>query len=174
MKVILYMAITVNGLIAKEDDDTSWVTETEWKSFKGIIKKHGNMIIGRRTYEVMLKNDEFNISSLNTIRTIVLTSDETIRIHNRESVSIAKSPQEALHVLSNASFETIMVCGGGGLNSSFMKENLVDEIYIDIEPMIFGQGIKLFADANFEKGLELVGTKKLSPNEIQLCYKVKR
>ena len=67
-----------------------------------------------------------------------------------------------------------MVCGGGELNSSFMKENLVDEMYIDIEPLVFGKGIKVFADAVFEKKLELIETKKFSPNEIQLHYKVKK
>lgn len=37
MKVILYMAITVNGMIAKEDDDTSFVSETELKSLDAAI-----------------------------------------------------------------------------------------------------------------------------------------
>lgn len=171
MRVILYMAITVNGLIAKEDDDTSWVTETEWQSFSGMIRKYGNMVIGRRTYEIMLKNDEFNRSNLNKIKTVILTSGKPPIIHNPKFVSMAGSPREALSVLDNASFETIMVCGGGGLNSSFMEESLVDEIYLDIEPIIFGKGIRLFADANFETKVALIGTKKLSPSEIQLHYK---
>lgn len=38
MNVILYLAMTANGLIAKEEDDTSWVSKVEWKSFSGIIK----------------------------------------------------------------------------------------------------------------------------------------
>lgn len=173
MKVILYMAITPNGVIATTDDDTSWVTETEWASFSGMIKKAGNMIIGRRTYKIMLKNDEFNRSNLNEIKTIVL-NESPIKVHNPKFVSVAKSPQEALNILEKQKFKTIMVCGGGGLNSSFVKEDLVDEIYLDIEPIIFGRGIKLFAEANFETKLELIGTKKLSKNEIQLHYKVKK
>ncbi len=46
MKVILYMAVTPNGMIAKKNDDTSWVSEIEWKNFSSMIKKYGNMIIG--------------------------------------------------------------------------------------------------------------------------------
>ncbi len=172
MKVVLYMATTANGLIAKEDDDTSWVTETEWTSFSGMIKKHGNMIIGRRTYEVMLNNDEFNKSGLNKIKTMVLTNNKSIKIHNPKFVYIAKSSQDALEILKKHKFRTAMVCGGGGLNSSFMRENLVDEIYLDIEPLVFGRGIRLFAEDNFETNLKLIGTKKLSKNEIQLHYKV--
>src|SRR3989344_3827416 len=128
MKVILYMAITVNGLITGEDDDTGWVTETEWKSFSEMIKKFGNMIIGRRTYEIMVKNDEFNRSKLDKIRTIVVTDNASFKTHNPKFVSIAKSPIESLDTLNGEDFKNIMVCGGGELNSSFMKRNLIDEI----------------------------------------------
>lgn len=174
MKVILYMAITVNGLIAKEDDDTSWVTETEWVSFSSAIKMNGNMIIGRRTYEVMLQNDEFNRSNLNEVKTVVLTKDILFKVHNPKFISVVASPREAVDILHKQGFETIMVCGGGRLNSSFMRENLIDEIYLDIEPIVFGKGIKLFFDADFETKLELIGVKNLSANEMQLHYKVKK
>jgi dihydrofolate reductase len=167
------MAITPNGMIAKEDNDCSWVTETVWEGYSGMIKKAGNMIIGRRTYEVMLKNDEFNISNLNEIKTVVL-SKNLIKVHNPKFVSVTESPQEALNILKKQGFKTIMVCGGGELNASFMKENLIDEIYLDIESIIFGRGIRLFAEANFETKLELIGIKKLSKNEVQLHYKVKK
>jgi len=69
-------------------------------------------------------------------------------------------------------FETIILTGGGKLNGAFMKEGLVDEIYLDVEPTVFGKGIPLFGDADFEAKLQLIGTKKLSDNEIQLHYKV--
>ncbi len=172
MKVILYIAISVNGYIAKENDDTGWVSETEWKGYSDMIKKVGNMIIGRRTYEVMLQNDEFNRSQLNEIKIIVVTDDPSLQIHNPEFISTAKLPREALSALHKQDFETIMVCGGGGLNTSFMKENLIDEIYLDIEPIIFGRGIKVFAEIDFELKLKLLETKKISDNEIRLHYKV--
>lgn len=55
-----------------------------------------------------------------------------------------------------------------------MKANLIDEIYLDIEPIILGTGIKLFVNAEFEAKLQLMGIKKLSKDEVQLHYKVKR
>lgn len=53
-----------------------------------------------------------------------------------------------------------------------MQENLVDELYLDIEPVIFGSGMPLFAVADFERKLQLIETKKLSVDELQLHYKV--
>jgi riboflavin biosynthesis pyrimidine reductase len=65
-----------------------------------------------------------------------------------------------------------LVAGGGKLNGSFMKEGLIDDIYLDVEPTILGNGIKLFGDRELEKKLRLIGMKRLSRNEIQLHYKV--
>lgn len=39
MKVILYAAITVNGYISSREDDTSWISEEEWKNFRSFAKK---------------------------------------------------------------------------------------------------------------------------------------
>ncbi|PIP24236.1 MAG: deaminase, partial [Candidatus Nealsonbacteria bacterium CG23_combo_of_CG06-09_8_20_14_all_37_18] len=48
----------------------------------------------------------------------------------------------------------------------------IDEIFIDIEPIILGKGIPLFRDKDFKRNLKLVGQKKISESEIQLHYKV--
>mgnify|MGYP001578240048 FL=1 len=161
------MAITANGMIAKENDNTDWVSPTEGKSFIGMIQKAGNMIIGRRTYEVMLNNDEFR--KLKKIRIIVISR----KLKTNKEVTVVNSPREAIHFLQQQRFSIILVCGGGKLNACFMKEKLINEIYLDVEPIILGAGIKLFADAEFEAKLELMEVQKLSRNEVQLHYKVK-
>jgi len=78
----------------------------------------------------------------------------------------------ALDILKDA--DEVVVAGGGKLNASFLKEGLVDEIYLDVEPIAFGKGIKLFDDEDFEVNLELIEVNKISQNEIQLHYKVKK
>ncbi len=168
MKTILYMSITANGLIAKENDDTSWVSPTEWKSFCRMVQKAGNMIIGRKTYEVMIKNNEFK--RLGDVKAVVIS--RTLKIDQGRAV--VKSPGEALTFLQQQGFSTALVCGGGKLNSSFMKEKLIDEIYLDLEPIILGKGINLVNDVEFEAKLQLIGIKKMSRDEVQLHYRVKR
>src|SRR3989338_3381624 len=165
MKVTLYMAMTANGMIAKENDDTSWVSPTEWKSFRSMIHKAGNMILGRRTYEVMLRNKEF--SKLGKVKVVVVST----KLKTNKNITVVESPAEALSFLQREGFSQALVCGGGKLNSSFMKEKLIDEIYLDVEPIVLGKGIKLFTDANFEAKLELMGIKKLSKDEVQMQYK---
>lgn len=168
MHVTLYLSITANGFIATENDDTGWVSLTEWKSFSSKIQKAGNLIIGRRTYEVMGKNKEFE--KLGKVKVVVVS--QTLKTN--KVITIVKSPREALTYLQQQGFSAALVCGGGKLNSSFMKEKFIDEIYLDIEPIILGKGIKLFADAEFEAKLQLIGIKKLSKDEVQLHYRVKK
>jgi len=49
--------------------------------------------------------------------------------------------------------ETPLIIGGGKINGSFLEKNLIDEVIIDIQPVILGRGIRLFE--NIEKFVEL-------------------
>ncbi|MBI2663350.1 dihydrofolate reductase family protein [Candidatus Woesearchaeota archaeon] len=169
MRVILYMATTINGMIAKSDDDTNFVSNLEWKSFLSTIKGTGNMIIGRRTYHIMESKKEF--SEMDDINIIVVTKNESLKTKNKNHF-VVKSPKEALNLLEIQGFKEALVAGGGKLNASFMKNNLIDEIYIDIEPFVIGNGIKVFSDLNFENKLKLLNLKKLDKGLIQLHYKI--
>lgn len=166
MKVILYMAISANGMIAKENDNTSWISEIEWNSYSLAVRRAGCLIVGRRTYHILTKQPEF--VKLKDIKLVVVSKEIFPLV--AENHQIASSPNEAIEKLKD--FEEIIVAGGGILNTSFIESNLVDEIYLDIEPIIFGKGIKIFNDGNFERKLELLGIKKLSSNEIQIHYKL--
>ena len=163
MKVVLYMAITANGYIAKENDETPWSDE-EWDSFSNIAKKIGNLVIGRKTFEIMNQDDEFQ--QIGNPFTVIVSNKE-----NNNS-NFVNSPEQAIKLLEEKGFSEILVAGGGMLNSSFMQKGLVDEIYLDVEPFLFGKGIKLFADNEFETKLELLETKQLSKNTIQLHYRI--
>ena len=163
MKIVLYMAITANGYIAKENNETPWSDE-EWESFSNIVKKIKNLVIGRKTFEIMNQDDEFQ----------KIGNPFTVIVSNKEDnkSNFVKSPEQAIKLLEEKGFSEILVAGGGMLNSSFMQKGLVDEIYLDFEPFLFGKGIKLFADNEFEAKLELLETKLLSKDTIQLHYRI--
>lgn len=168
MKVILYMAMTANGLIAKTDDDTAWISKEEWNSYSNTVQAAGNVILGHRTYQIITKQPEF--AELKDVKIVVLSFQDFKTLSPNHSV--VHSPKEALELLKN--FKTVIIAGGGMLNASFFAENLVDEIYLDIEPTLLGKGIPLCNGSDFERQLKLIDSKKISDNEIQLHYKVKR
>ena len=53
-----------------------------------------------------------------------------------------------------------------------MKNRLVDEMIIDIEPFVLGNGIRIFSREDFESKLKLLDVKKLKSGILQLHYKV--
>lgn len=89
-----------------------------------------------------------------------------------ENVERAESPKHALEILRVGLFDTALVAGGGMLNASFLNENLIDEIYLDMEPFIFADGINLFIGATRDIKLKLLNTKKIGSDTMQLHYQV--
>ena len=168
MKVILYMAITANGFIADHDDEANFLTPTEAASYCSVVKNAGCLIVGRRTYHILTKQPEYQ--EFKDAKLVVVSHDDVELVDPRHAV--ARSPKEAIALLSE--FPEIIVAGGGMLNAAFMAEDLIDELYLDIEPALLGEGIPLFKGRSFEKKLAFLGHKMLTKDEIQLHYKVLR
>jgi len=168
MKVILYMATTLNGVIAKFDDSADFLTKEESASYVSKVKEAEALIVGKRTYGILSQQPEFQEFLKAGVKIVAIShSNFELKDPNHE---VAHSPTEALEILKE--FKTVILAGGGITNASFLAENLVDEIYIDIEPAVLGKGIPLFNGPDFDRPLKLLGTKKLSENEIQLHYEI--
>ncbi len=170
MKTILYMAMTVNGKIAGADDDTSWTSKEDWNGFRAMCRKTGNAIIGRRTYDMVKKEG----TQLDDILTVVLTHDVALLTKKSpNTIFTDKPPKDVIAILKEKGFKEALVAGGGILNSAFLKAGLIDEMYIDIEPLILGRGIPLFSDSDFEAHLKLLEVKTLANHQtIQLHYRI--
>jgi dihydrofolate reductase len=166
MKVILYMAITANGMIAESDDSSAWISQEESNSYCTKINLAKALVVGHRTYDILTKQPEYK--KFQDVKMVVIATKPVDLVD--PSHKAAKNPQEALEIFKDQ--KEVIVAGGGILNAAFLKENLVDEIFLDIEPALVGQGIPLFKGNDFTISLELVDTKKLSKNEVQLHYKV--
>ena len=169
MNVILYMAISANGMIAKTSDDTSWISKEEWNSYSVAVRKAGNLVVGRRTYTILTQQPEF--SEFKDVVLVVVSKEARIQLVSSKH-HLTESPRAALDLLKN--FKEVVVAGGSILNNAFLAENLIDEIYLDIEPIIISKGIPLFCGDALEQTLDLIGLKKITDNEVQLHYKVKK
>ena len=162
------MAITANGFIAKEDDSADFITSKESEGYVAAVCRTKALIIGRRTYEVLSAQPEFQKFIEAGVR-IVVVSNADFKVADVNHL-VAHSPKEALSLME--SFEEVVIAGGGRLNASFIEENLIDEICLDIEPAFLGKGIPLFNGGEFEKNLTFLGSKMFGEGEIQLHYEV--
>jgi dihydrofolate reductase len=171
MKVVLYMAMSLNGNIATENGQEDFLSHENWKTFEKFTEEIKCIIIGRKTYEAVKKWKDYNFDTLNNVHKIVV-SNKNLKLGKK--YSLANSPREAIEIMSKKGFNEAILTGGSLLNSSFIQENLIDEIIINIEPVIMGRGLRLFSDAKFENRLNLIDIKKLSEDIIQVHYKVRK
>ncbi len=166
MKTVVLMAQSVNGMIATKDNETPW-TESEWREYIQTVDKAGNLIIGHRTYEIMLKSKELDKLST-SVKIIVVTKNR----FTHERVVVVNSPKDALDLVRKEGFEMALVGGGTTLNSSFFHDELVDELWLDIEPIIIGNGLNLFTGHDFLQKLKFKSNRQLDEGVLRVEYEV--
>ena len=169
MKVILYMAISLNGYIADENGNEDFLSHENWEKFCGLARGCGNFIVGRRTYEAV-KNwgDGFGFDDLKGIKKVIISQDESYKLD--DGYILASSPKDALLKLQE--FDSVLVTGGSTINSAFIKDDLLNEIILNIEPALIGNGIPLFAKDSFYKKLEFVSLEQFKSGIVTLKYKI--
>jgi dihydrofolate reductase len=77
---------------------------------------------------------------------------------------------EEVNNLKKQSGKDIIVYGGAGFVSSLIRENLIDEYYLFINPTAIGRGLEIFKDLNEKLNLKLVNTKTFSNGVVGLFY----
>ncbi|MFZ2153500.1 MAG: dihydrofolate reductase family protein [Microgenomates group bacterium] len=164
MKVAIFIATSINGLITKADFDSDWVND--WDTFTTIIKEYGCVVMGRKTYEASLE-----VSPFPAAQNVVLTSNT--EISNDKVIFLNLSPAEALSVLNKRGFDKLLLIGGQYTITEFLKAGLVDEIYLDVHPLYIGRG-KSISQSIDNLDLTLIDTKTSEQGIVTLHYKINK
>ncbi len=165
MKVILLMAVTVDGLIAKDSMQlVNWTGKADKKYFVHVTKDAGAMIMGSKTFDTigLVLPDRKNI---------VMTRDKSRISHNKDLIFTDQSPPQILSELESRGFSRVALIGGAMINSLFMKQGLISEIHITMVPIIFGIGLTLFSEPMDGK-LELIDVQKIEAGHVLIKYRV--
>ena len=166
MKVILYMAISVDGFIAKKDGDSEWVSDFD--NFIKTVSKIGCISLGKKTFDQY----QGELYPIKNVTNIVLTKNKKIK-SKVDNVIYVNSPKEAIKKSRDKGYNQILIIGGGKTNVAFLKDGLIDEIYLSVHPLVLGKGIKIFEGGEVKVNLKLLGIKELKEDLVQLHYKVK-
>ena len=148
MKFIAIAAITIDGKIAKHKDHMSDWTSPEDKIFmRALLDKCDVIIVGNNTYKTAVKP----LSKRNCIvLSRVLNSPPArggVRGGGSNNLLYCNPAKTNLKKLvTKLKYKKIAILGGAQTYSFCLENNLIDEIYLTIEPIIFGSGINLFAD----------------------------
>jgi len=168
MKVTLFMATSINGYIAGKNDDTEWVKDFE--ALYQIISNKKVCVMGRRTYDECVK---FNAFPYKNALNIVMTHDRKLLDQSTpDAIFTTSNPVEVLKLVESKGYQELLVIGGGHINSRFLSVNLIDEVIIDIHPIIINEGIRLFENTFPRTNLELMESTVLTDGMVQNKYKV--
>jgi len=169
LKTLIYMALSANGCIADHKGDTPW-SDGGWKKFAKTVGTYGNIVVGRRTYELMEKGGDFD--RIGRPYTVVVS--RTLKLNPAKNHTVARTPAQALKLLRKAGYSKAMVAGGTKLNSSFIEKNLADEIVLDVEPFLFGgAAIPFLKSRPLMRNLKLIDAKKYKGG-FSLHYKIRK
>lgn len=173
MNVVLSMAISPNGLIARENGEEDWLPAENWQDFLRDAEAAQNIVMGRETYELVTKlYPDYNFDNANAkYKIIVTTNSGFVAPVGYHSVA---SPQSAVEFIESKGLRTLLLIGGGKLNASFLAENLVDEIWVNITPHLIGKGRPLISPADLDIPLEKIEAQELSGDRVLIKYRVKK
>lgn len=166
MNVFLIAAISVDGFIGRDSQHSAdWTSKEDKQLFVRLTKEAKVMIMGSKTYQTIGHG-------LPDRKSIVYTSRPDRFTEQQGDVEFTdKKPQELLKQLEKAGYKSVAICGGSQIYSMFIDTMMVDDLYLTIEPVVFGTGVPLFANA-IEANLSLVDQSMLNEQTVLLHYKV--
>ena len=169
-KVILYIAMSLDGYIATHDNGLEFLSLVEEKgqdySYTDFVNSIDTVIVGRKSYDKVIS---MGLEYPHTDKDLYIIT------HNPEpTVGSTKfytgDLKELVLDLKDKKGKNIYVDGGSEIVNQLLTENLIDEFYISIIPVLLGEGISLFRDGRPDLILKLVSSKSFNKGLVQLHY----
>lgn len=168
MKVVLLAAMSVDGKIAESRDQnsTDWTSKDDVRFFVKKTKEVGTLIMGSATYET--------IGRPLPGRKIFVMCFRPEKHEPIEGVEfIKKGPKEMLEYLEEQGIESVVIAGGASIYRQFIEQGLVDELFLTVEPYLFGKGIPFVPEMDRVK-LSFVDMEQIGEQTITLHYSVNK
>lgn len=170
--LVLIAAQSLDGYIARlERPGTDFCSEADAQFLRDALKDFDSLIMGRKTFDT-LRERILNSDTKRYLRKIVTRAPENYAsVTQPDLVEFTNAnPQDTLEELSKRGRKKTALLGGGEIYTQYLKANLVDELWITVEPLLFGEGTPLFAGKN-ERQLSLLSSNQLSEQTVLLKYK---
>jgi dihydrofolate reductase len=175
-KISLFIATSLDGFIAKPNDDLSFLKlvekEGEDYGYAKFTDTIDTLIIGRKTYDYVLK--EIGSSHYDNGQRDVYVITRTQRPNVGRTTFYTANLTDLVKRLKSENGKNIYCDGGAEVINELLKHDLIDEFIISVIPVLLGNGTSLFKDGRPEQTLELITAKTFDTGLIQLHYKRKK
>ncbi len=162
----VFIATTLDGFIAREDGRFDFLDpfHGEEHGYDAFYKGVDAVVIGRGTYETVLGFSEWAYGK----KRVVVCSRRKLEPRHGEEIW-AGTPVALAEKLGSEGVRRVYL-DGGALISSFLREDLVDELCINVVPRVLGTGRPIFEGKTRELELRLVESKTYPSGLVQLRY----
>lgn len=166
-KLILYIANSLDNFIARENSQIDWLLPPDDFGVSDFIKSIDTVLIGRKTYEVMLEFGETHYKGRrNIVFSRSLKSNDVIEVVSSDVASFVRE-------LKAESGKDIWLVGGGELITQLLNAKLIDEFFFALHPILLGKGVPMFLPHDVQTNLELISAKTFPNHAMMLHYRAK-
>jgi dihydrofolate reductase len=169
-KVILYIAVSLDGYIAGEDGDIGWLSSVERPGedygYAEFIASVDTVILGRKTYDKVLS---FGIPYPHADKQcfIITRSD---RPPEKNIVFYREPLKQLISRLKQEKGKNIFVDGGAEVVQLLQKDRSIDEYIVSIIPIMLGKGVRLFKGTDLREHLHLLSVRSFESGLVQIHY----
>jgi dihydrofolate reductase len=170
--VTLHMVSSLDGIIAKRDNDVSWL-DSSGDVYEDGVSDDGDddvaidcFVLGSRTYEHAL---ELGWPYGDT--TTVVTTTRTLPSTRKSVEFYAGDLKRLVNEMLAPRFANIWLVGGAMLCQSFLNLGLVDEIRLSIVPVVLGDGLRLFNHSSGDVRWQLKNAVAYKTGIVELSYR---
>jgi len=171
MRTVTYGgAVSLDGYLAGLDGSIDWLHfSTDVQSvMKEFWKDVDAVLMGRKTYEASLANEPGPTGAWKTYvfsRTLGAIGLPGVELVNRDAAGF-------VHDLKRQPGKRICLMGGGELAQALLAAGLVDEVGLNVHPVLLGAGIPVFRDPGQRIRLTLAECRQIEGGCVLLNYKV--
>jgi len=175
MRLTLIAAQSLDGFITRHDHPGSgFASDADRAFFREALRAFDCCVMGGETYRV--SRDTIRATLMPERLRVVLTRAPEAFANDTApgKLEFVNTPPAQLAAdLHQRGFQRCAILGGAQVHSLFIDAGLVDELWLTIEPLLFGGGTALLAQPTAAK-LSLVSSEKLSSNALLLKYRVEK
>lgn len=163
-KIVAGFAISLDGYIAGPDNEFDWIIIDKEIDFTEQMKRFDTYLLGRKTYELSKSMGQ----SFGKDKVYVFS--HTLTDIEKPAVLIKDDIKQKIQEIKNQAGKDIALFGGGGLLTSLLNLDLVDEISMAIIPVLLGSGIAMTGVLDKRIPLTLTDTKIYSNGTVMVTY----